>query len=179
LKKFSSLLPGLAALATLCLAHAAIAAPVGSLSCTGANGNDTSFNVSYFNFGVSNSGAGSQGSGAGAGKITYQPLEVHASLGTFEKLIAAAEGLSHFEDCKLTTTQPDGNTVGYEFRAVIVKSLTAVGERTSTTETPAQYTDVQLEYGDIRVLISGGTDDGGTTPASTTNHITIVGNGTN
>jgi hypothetical protein len=174
-KSFTSFL-GLAALTALCLAQNANAAPVGSLSCSESNGNDIKFNVSYFTFGITDTvNLGTGTTGGGAGKITLQPLAVHAALSTFAMLEGPAADGAHFSNCTLTTTLSDGATATFVFKPVIITSLTAVGEKTGTNETPAQYTDVQFAYAQLEVKTSGGTDDGGTTPATSTNKITIIG----
>ena len=162
-KRLFTSLSGLAALAVLSLAHTANAAAVGSLECTESNGNDVSFNVSYFTFGVTDTASVS--TGTGAGKATFQPLDVHAALTTFATLFTAASEGSHFGKCTLTTTLSDGTTAMFLFKTVLIKALTAVAEKTGTRDQPAQYTDIQFEYLAVEVKTSGGTDDGGTTPA--------------
>lgn len=165
---------GLAVLAALCLAQNANAAPVGSLSCTTTNG-DLAFNVSYFTVGITVPPPSS--GGVGAGKPTFQPLEVHAALATFETLLTSTSSGTHFDNCTLTTTLSDGATGKFVFKTVEIKSLTAVAERTGSNETPARYTDIEFDYLQIEVSTSGGTDDGGTTPTTSTNKITVVGGG--
>jgi hypothetical protein len=174
-KRLFTLLPALAAFAVLCLAHAANAASVGSLSCTETNGNDIKFNVSYFTFGLTQTANLSTGTGGGTGKATYQPLEVHAALSTFSTLLLPAVQRVAMQSCMLTTILNDGTTATFEFKPALIKELTVVAEKTGTTETPAQYTDVQFAYGQVELKTSGGTDDGGTTPATGTNKITIIG----
>jgi hypothetical protein len=161
-KRLFSLLPVLAAFAALCLAHAANAAPIGSLSCT-TNTGDIKFNVSFFTFGLTQT-INTTGGGGGAGKATYQPLEVHAALSTFATLLVPAVQGVAMQNCMLTTILTDGTTATFEFKPVLIKVLTVVAEKTGTTETPAQYTDVQFAYGAVEVKTTGGTDDGGTTP---------------
>jgi hypothetical protein len=164
MKRFFASLPGLAALAALCLAHAANAAPVGSLSCT-TNTGDITFKVSFFTFGLTQTlNIGTSSGGTGAGKATFQPLEVHAALSTFATLLVPAVQGVAMQNCMLTTAMSDGSTTTFEFKPVAIKALTVVAEKTGTTETPAQYTDVQFEYLDVLVKTTGGTDDGGTTP---------------
>jgi len=163
-KRFITLLQGLAVLAALCLAHAANAAPVGSMSCSTATGSDIKFNVSFFTAGITNSSVGTSGSGAGAGKAKFEPLEVHAALSTFETLFTLAYSGTVMRNCTLTTTTSDGATVEYEFQDIAITALTAYAEKRGTLETPAQYTDVQFEYLRLLVKYSGGADDGGTNP---------------
>lgn len=175
MKRLFPSLPGLAAFAALCLAQAANAAPVGSLSCT-TNTGDFKFNVSFFTFGVTQTlNIGSSSGGAGAGKATFQALEVHAALSTFSTLLLPAVQGAVMQTCMLTTAMTDGSTTIFEFKPVAIKELTVVAEKTGTTETPAQYTDVQFEYLDVIVKTTSSTDDGGTSPAVFWNRITNNG----
>lgn len=175
MKKLFTPFLGMAALAALCLAQAANAAPVGSLTCATST-QEIKFNVSYFTFGVAQTlNIGSQSGGAGAGKVTFSPLEVHAALSTFASLIDTAANGVALQTCTLTTKLSDGTTDSFEFKLVAIKGLTVVAEKTGTTDIPAQYTDVQFEYGSVEVKTSGGTDDGGTTPPGGWNQITNSG----
>jgi len=64
---------------------AAYAAPVAQMSCTSSASNIT-FNVSYFDLGVTETvNIGSASGGAGAGKATFQPLVVNTSFCTVPK----------------------------------------------------------------------------------------------
>ena len=73
-----STLLGLASL-VLCGASAAHAA-VGQLSCT-SNTSTVTANISFYDLGLSNAlNIGSQSSGAGAGKVTFNPLEIHTAV---------------------------------------------------------------------------------------------------
>lgn len=162
MKRLFTSLPGLAVLAVLCLASTANAAVVGSLSCT-ANSGDFKFNVSYFTFGVTQT-INLGGTGTGGGKATFQPLDVHAALSTFATLIRTATVGSEILTCTLSTPSSEGSLTSFEFKPLIIKALTAVAEKTGTSNTPAQYTDVQFAYGAVAVKTTGGADDGGTTP---------------
>lgn len=164
MKRFVSLPPGLAALAVLCLAHTANAAPIGSLTCVTNNG-DITFNVSYFTFGITET-AGNPGTGTGAGKATFQPLEVHAALSTFATLIGPTREGSEIRTCTLTTAMSDGSSTVFEFKPLIIKALTVVAEKSGARDTRVQYTDVQFAYLMVEAKTSGGTDDGGTSPDS-------------
>jgi hypothetical protein len=171
-KSFFTSLSGLAALAVLCLAHAANATPVGSLSCATETQNIT-FNISYFTFGFSPASAGSATGGAGAGKVTYQPLDIHAALSSFVTIAAPTADSPNVKSCTISTTLSDGASVKFVFKDLVVNSLTVVAERRGTAEAPAQYVDVQLEYGEVSVTLTGGVDDGGTLPAdSDSNRLT-------
>lgn len=143
-------------------ASAAYARPVGTLTCTGSSG-QLRFNVSYFNFGLQNAlNIGSQSSGAGAGKVTFQPLEVHASLSTFSSLMSQAANGTPLQSCVLNTTVSDGSQAEFEFKLVVIASLNAVASMPAQSNEPARYTDVNFEYGAIEVRSSGSSDDGGT-----------------
>jgi len=143
-------------------ASSAYARPVGTMLCTGSSG-QLRFNVSYFNFGFQNTlNTGSQSSGAGAGKVTFQPLEVHASLSTFSSLMAQAANGTALQSCLLDTTLGDGSQAEFEFKLVAIASLSAVASMPAQANEPARYTDVNFEYGAVEVRSSGSADDGGT-----------------
>jgi hypothetical protein len=138
------------------------AKPVGTLSCSGSAGS-VKFNVSFFTFGLDQSqNIGSQSGGAGAGKVQFQPLEVHAALSTFATLAPALN--KPFESCKLTAKENDGSQTEFEFKLVAITALTAAASQAPQDGDPARFTDVQLEYGAVEVKSAGGSDDGGTTP---------------
>ncbi len=140
----------------------AYAKPVGSFSCTGSS-SSVQFNVSYFTFGlVQTPNIGSQSSGAGAGKVTSQPLEVHAALSAFQPLILPTAQGEPFKTCSLMVSEKDGTTTEFDFSEVAVHSLTVAASSSAQDGNPAKYTDVQLEYGAVKVKSSGGADDGGT-----------------
>ncbi len=154
---------GLLVLALSC-SSLALAKPVGTLSCTGSN-SQVKFNVSYFDFGLTSpSDGGSQSGGAGAGKVTFKPLEVHAALSTFASLTEAAASGTAFQSCILTTSFNDGSQTQFEFRLAVISSLTAISSMPAQENEPARYTDVQFQYGAIEVKTNSGLDDGGTTP---------------
>jgi hypothetical protein len=146
----------------LCLPSLAHAKTVGTLTCTASTG-QVKFNVSFFTFGlVQTLNIGSQSSGAGAGKATFQPLEVHAALSTFSSLVEAAGAGTAFENCILTTSFNDGSTTEFEFKLVAIKQLTVVASMQAQTNEPAHYTDMQFEFGAVQVKNANGSDDGGT-----------------
>ncbi|HEX4285889.1 MAG TPA: hypothetical protein VHZ28_12410 [Terracidiphilus sp.] len=161
MKRLGGLAVAVCALAlTTSSAHAR---PVGTLTCTSSSSGQVKFNVSYFNFGVQNTlNIGSQSSGAGAGKITFQPLEVHASLSAFSSLLAPASNGSVFQTCMLNTSLSDGSQAEFEFKLVAIASLNAVASMPAQTNEPARYTDVNFQYGAIEVRSTGSSDDGGT-----------------
>ena len=163
MKKLSQWLFGLIALGVLCVAQSANAVPVGTLACSTAT-EEIKFNVSYFAFGLENpSSIGSSSSGAGAGKVTLQPLDVHAALSTFGSLIQPATNGEHIVSCTLTATLPNGAEAIFVFKELAIQALTAVASMAGNRAEPAEYTDVQLVYAAVEVKGAGGTDDGGTT----------------
>lgn len=148
----------------LCCSSIASAKEVGTLSCTGST-SQVKFNVSFFDFGISNAtDIGSQSGGAGAGKVTFKPLEVHAALSTFASLAEVAASGTAFQSCTLTTAFNDGSRTQFEFRLIVISSLTAVASMPAQENEPARYTDVQFQYGAVEVKTNSGLDDGGTTP---------------
>ena len=162
MKRLFPSLSGLAVLAVLCLAPTANAAAVGSLTCVTNNG-DLTFKVSYFTFGLTET-LSTGTTGVGAGKATFQPLEVHAALSTFAMLLTPAREGTTIQSCTLSTPDSVGGLTEFEFKPLAIKLLTVVAEKTGTSNTPAQYTDVQFEYLAVEVKTTGGADDGGTTP---------------
>ena len=141
------------------LAHAK---PVGTLTCTGSTG-QVKFNISYFTFGITApTDIGSGSSGAGAGKVTFQPLEIHAALSTFSTLAVPASNGENFQTCNLTSTFNDGSQTQFEFKLVLISSLTAAASMPAQPNEPARYTDVKFAYGAVEVKSSSGADDGGT-----------------
>jgi len=147
----------------LCCSSIAFAKPVGTLSCTGST-SQIKFNVSYFDFGLTSpTSIGSQSSGAGAGKVTFKPLEVHAALSAFSTLVDAAASGSSFQSCVLTTTFNDGSRAEFEFRLLLIASLTAQASMPAHANEAERFTDVQFAYGAVEVKASNAVDDGGTT----------------
>ena len=176
MKKPSQWLFGLLALAVLCVAQSANAVPVGTIACSTST-EEIKFNVSYFTFGVATPmSAGSSTGGAGAGKVTLQPLDVHAALSTFGSLVQPATTGEHIASCTLTTALPDGAPATFVFKELAIQSLTAVASMTGNRTDPARFTDVQLVYAAVEVKGAGGTDDGGTTVPPGWNIITNSSN---
>lgn len=163
MKKSSQWLFAFVALAVFSIAQSAHAVPLGTLTCSTST-DEVKFNVSYFAFGLANANTiGSSSSGAGAGKVTFQPLEVHAALSTFGSLVSTASDGTHLESCTLATRLADGTRATFVFKLLAIQSLTAVASTTGNHSDPAQYTDIQFLYGAVQVTGAGGTDDGGTT----------------
>lgn len=165
---------GISALAFLC-PSLAMAKPVGTLSCTGSN-SQLKFNVSYFDFGLTNPSDIGSGAGAGAGKVTFKPLEVHAALSTFVSLAEAATRGTEFQSCTLTTMLNDGSETQFEFHPLIITSLSAEASMPAQASEPPRFTDVQFQYGAVEVKTTGGADDGGTTPVTGWNVLTNSNN---
>jgi hypothetical protein len=154
-----STLLGLASL-TLCgatIAHAA----VGQLSCT-SNTSTITANLSFYDLGLSNTlNIGSQSSGAGAGKVTFNPLEIHTTVINFAQFFQAAQNGAAFSSCTLTA-KTNGEAVEYKLSLVAISSLDAIAASPRTAEDkPASYLDVKLVFGAVEVKTSAGTDDGG------------------
>jgi len=152
-------------LASTAICHAA--QPVGSMACSGAP-STLSFNVSYFDLGVSNaSAAGSAGSGAGAGKASFS-LQVHAALSTFTGLLLLASDGGHFSSCTLTTQASSGDTIQFRFRNIGVQSVNAIASSAVDHSPRYAYTDAAFDYESIEVITSSAVDDGGAGPAGNT-----------
>ena len=156
---------------TLCalfLGSAAVAqaAPAaGSLSCTGNNGQQT-FNVSFFELGLSSpTTIGSATGGAGAGKVTLQPLVVHAALSTFTKLFSVAATGQAFSTCMLMTQDSGGGPIDFMFKNVIIQSVTAIASSPSARAPRYAFVKAELAYEGIEVKTAGGVDDGGSSPS--------------
>ena len=150
-------------LASLVLCGASVAhAAVGQLSCT-SNTSTVTANISFYDLGLSNAlNIGSQSSGAGAGKVTFNPLEIHTAVINFSQFFQAASNGGTFTSCTLTT-KTNGDTVEYKFSLVSIASLDAIARSPRTTgDKPASYLDVKLNYGAVEVKTANGTDDGGT-----------------
>jgi hypothetical protein len=150
---------GLASL-TLCgatIAHAA----VGQLSCT-SNTSTITANLSFYDLGLSNTlSIGSQSPGAGAGKVTFNPLEIHTAVINFAQFFQVAQNGGAFSSCTLTA-KTNGEAVEYKFSLVAISSLDAIARSPRTAEDkPASYLDVKLAFGAVEVKTSAGTDDGG------------------
>jgi hypothetical protein len=154
-----STLLGLASL-TLCgatIAHAS----VGQLSCT-SNTSTITANLSFYDLGLSNTlSIGSQSSGAGAGKVTFNPLEIHTAVINFAQFFQVAQNGATFSSCTLSA-KTNGEAVEYKFSLVAISSLDAIARSPRTAEDkPASYLDVKLAFGAVEVKTSAGSDDGG------------------
>jgi type VI secretion system secreted protein Hcp len=143
------------------------AAPVGQMSCT-TSAQTLKFNVSYFDFGVTQTlNIGSSSGGAGAGKATFQPLVVHTSFAPFLELVDAATSGKLFESCTLTTKNSAGEVFEFLLKTVGVKEVDAIAQSATPDAGRTAYTQVTLEYLTAQITYSGSTaDDGGISPAN-------------
>ena len=139
------------------------AQPAGKVVCT-TNQGSLAFNVSYFNLGISQSSAGSN-SGAGAGKVTFQPLVVHAALSSFETLFGQTVSGGHFSSCTLTTQASNGDNVQFTLQLVVVESVNAIASSATSQSPHYAYVEAHLVYGAIQVSGPNGADDGGSSPS--------------
>jgi hypothetical protein len=129
------------------------AAQTGVFTCAGA----TPIKVSYFDIAppTASTNIGSQSGGAGAGKVTFGTLTIHAALQQFGTL-APAMG-SSFTSCTLTH-----NSLTFTFGLSVLTNLDAISGAASTgTAGTASYT--QAVFSIASVSVSGGNDgdDGG------------------
>jgi hypothetical protein len=145
----------------------------GKVVCT-SNQGSVAFNVSYFNLGISESNASSS-SGAGAGKVTFQPLVVHAALSSFETLFEQTVSGGHFSNCTLTTQASNGDHVQFTMQLVAVDSVNAIASSATSQSPHYAYVEAHLLYGGIQVSEPNGADDGGTSPSAETSDNTPNG----
>lgn len=125
------------------------AVSVGTLTC-GDAAQQVRMDVSYYNF-ASQVNLGSQSSGAGAGKVVFEPFEIHTSLGEFPVLEQLMNTGEHFNTCTLVTNGGKHERAMFEFALVAVASVSAVGEVPAREDAmPSQYTDVKFEYGAMK-----------------------------
>lgn len=143
---------------------AAWAAPIGTISCTGA-ASTLSARVSFYSLATPITPA-SQSTGAGAGKITFQNAEIRVSLSKLNDFLAAAQSATPLSQCTLVTTAPGGVSATYTLGLVAIKSVSATASAGLLPITGAAYAVVELEYGTLSVTISGGSDDGGSAGVS-------------
>jgi hypothetical protein len=123
---------------------------VGQLSCASSTGTNVTADVSYYDLGLT-SGTSSQGSGSGAGKVTFNPLEIHTSLDHFTQFLALAVSGQPFSACTLTS-QVERVSVTYNLQLLAVSSVDAVaGDRGTSDAARGGYTDVKLSYGALQV----------------------------
>jgi hypothetical protein len=151
----------------LSVASAAVAAPVGQMSCTSSTQTLT-FNISYFDIGVMRTqNSGGSGSGAGAGKVTFQPLVVHTSLAPFQSLFSVASAGTVFENCTLTTKNSTGEQIEFTMKIVQVTEVNAIAQSATREAAATAYTEVDMEYGSVQVTSPASeADDGGASPAN-------------
>ncbi len=109
--------------------------------------------VSYYDVGITLPvNTGSAGSRAGAGKITFSPLEIHTPLANFEAFHQAAEVGTTFSACTLTTDVGISGSIEYSFKQLAVSSVDAIGQaRHADHDGPDAYADVKLVFGALQV----------------------------
>jgi hypothetical protein len=144
--------------ATFCFVVAVLAcgasaafADVIKLSCTSTSGSLTS-NVSSYDIGLAqSSNIGSASTGAGAGKVTFNPIDIHVPLAEFSTFLPFVEDGRLFTTCTLSHTT--GNrTTEYEFKPVAISSLDAIGG--SGADSNVSYADLKLVFGQLLVQTS-------------------------
>jgi hypothetical protein len=129
------------------------AAQTGVFTCTGA----TPIKVSYFDIAppTTSSNIGSQSGGAGAGKVTFGTLTIHAALQQFG-VLAPSIG-SSFTTCTLTH-----NSLTFTFGLSVLTNIDAISGAASTGSAgSASYTQAVFSIGGVTVSGGNEGDDGG------------------
>ena len=126
---------------------------VGTLTC-GDAAQQVQMSLSYYDIGSqANTNTGSQSSGAGAGKVVFEPLEIHTDPGEFPLLLQMVEMGYGFKSCTLVTSGSKRGGASFEFDLVTVKSVNAIGGVPPREDAaPSEYTDVVFEYGAMKSL---------------------------
>ena len=89
---------------------------------------------------------------------------MHISLSKFTiDFYLFAEAGKAFQQCTLVATAGNGVTATYTFQMVAISSVTAVAAGGNGSNTTA-YTDLQLQYGALTVVMTNPDDDVGTQP---------------
>lgn len=152
---------GLCLAAVLAIGPTVAHAAVGRISCASSAGTTLSAEVSYYDLGlVSPINVGSQSSGAGAGKVTFNPLEIHVSLDDFRQFFALATQGRGFESCALTS-HVGASRIRYDFKLLELLSVDAVAgaatdDSGAKAGVPSAYTDVKFSYGAVRIQTDNG-----------------------
>ena len=138
----------LAALLALLSPSLLQAASTGVLTC----GNTTPITVSYFDISAptTTSTTGTQSSGAGAGKVTFGTLTIHAALQQFG-VLAPSIG-SAFSTCTLTH-----NSLTFTFGQTLLTNVDAIAGAASTGVAGAA-TYVQAVFSIGSISFNGGSD---------------------
>jgi hypothetical protein len=131
----------------------AASADVIKLSCTSAAGTLTA-DVSSYDIGIAQSSSiGSQGSGSGAGKVTFNPADIHIPLADFSTFLPFVEDGRPFTTCTLSHTTNGNRTTEYEFKPAAVSSIDAIGVSRADRD-DASYADLKLVFGQLLVETS-------------------------
>jgi hypothetical protein len=153
-------------LALLGAFSAAQAAPVARLVCT-SNQSSLNINLSHFDLGIADSASLPGSGGGGAGKVTLQPLVLHAALSSFDTLFQQSLTGGHFDTCVLTTQASSGDTIQFHLNVVLVASVAAVATSATAQSPSSAFVDATLVYGSVTVKgPANAADDGGTSPAT-------------
>ena len=141
----------LAAALVLLSAPVLHAAQTGVLTCAGA----TPIKVSYFDIAPPAATIGSQSGGAGAGKVTFGTLTIHAALQQFG-VLAPSLG-SSFASCTLTH-----NSLTFTLTTSILTNVDAISGAASTGSAgTASYTQAVFSVGGVTVSGGNDGDEGG------------------
>jgi hypothetical protein len=137
------------------LAHAA--QPVANLACTGGSAG-ININLSYFNLGLTQSAPST---------TAIVPLTLHAGLGSFETLFAAAATGALLPTCTLTTHASNGDSIVFTLKSVAVTTVTAAAGSPTAFSPRTAYVKATVSYAAVEVTDSGGAaDDGGASPVT-------------
>jgi len=139
----------------LCGASPAFAGGV-KLSCASATEGVTVADVSSYDIGLAqDTSIGSGTSGAGAGKVTFNPADVHVPLADFQTFLPFVENGAHFTSCTLSDTAGTA-VVEYDFKLVAISAIDAV-HSLGANRSDVSYTDLKLEFGALEVRTSRST----------------------
>jgi hypothetical protein len=111
--------------------------------------------VSSYDIGLaqSSSSTGSASSGAGAGKLTFNPIDIHVPLAQFSTFLPFVEDGRVFSTCTLSHTTTGNRTTEYEFKPVVISSLDAIGF-SGADRGDVSYADLKLVFGQLLVQAS-------------------------
>ena len=145
----------------------AIAAPVGTLTCS----HGATANLSYYQIASKQAAStGTTGSGPGAGRLDLMPLTVHAALSQFQAFYYPFLRREFLPSCVLTSSVA-GQSFKIEFDDVEIVSFNATAANNSTAsggeEEASAYIEFTLAYKSIKID-SKGPDDGGSAPRART-----------
>jgi hypothetical protein len=156
-RSISSLLTAAAIL--LCTSFAAHAQSLGTFACS-SGANTVSFNVGYFNVGVSDSPLSGLLTDGHPGDNT---LELHVALGQFASLYPLSHKSATLHSCTLSATLPSGLNVQYLFNTVTLQAVNAMAHSGNAVKgtNAGGHTRVIATFSGMTDQSSGGSDDGG------------------